>query len=88
MECYATEGKKEFPNIHDKMDGTREYYAKWNKPVSERQIPYDLTCKCNLINKTEQNKTKQQNRTRDMERKNKLTVTRGEVEEGNRGKKG
>ena len=35
----------------DSMDGTGEYYAKWNKPVGERQIPYDLTYKRNLINK-------------------------------------
>ena len=34
------------------MDGTAEHYAKWNKPGSERQIPYDLTYKWNLINKT------------------------------------
>ena len=26
-------------------DGTGEYYAKWNKPGSEKQIPYDLTYK-------------------------------------------
>ena len=25
------------------MDGSREHYAKWNKPVRERQIPYDFT---------------------------------------------
>ena len=25
------------------MDGSGDHYAKWNKPVSERQIPYDLT---------------------------------------------
>ena len=29
-----------------------EHYAKWNKPGGERQIPYDLTYKWNLINKT------------------------------------
>ena len=34
------------------MDGTGEPYAKWNKPVSEGQLPYDLTYKWNLINKT------------------------------------
>ena len=34
------------------MDGTGEYYAKWNKPGSERQMPYDLTYKWNLSNKT------------------------------------
>ena len=26
------------------MDRPGEYYAKWNKPVGERQIPYDFTC--------------------------------------------
>ena len=26
-------------------NGTGEYYAKWNKPGSEREIPYDLTYK-------------------------------------------
>ena len=31
------------------MDGTGEHYAKWNKPGSRRQIPYDLTYKWNLI---------------------------------------
>ena len=36
----------------DIMDGSGEYYAKWNKPGSERQIPYNLTYKWNLINKT------------------------------------
>ena len=34
------------------MDGTGEHYAKWNKPGGERQIPYDLTYKWNLISKT------------------------------------
>ena len=37
--------------LHDIMDGTGEHYAKWKKPDGERQIPYDLTYKCNLINK-------------------------------------
>ena len=35
----------------DFMDGTWGYYAKWNKPVSETQIPYDLTYKWNLMTK-------------------------------------
>ena len=36
--------KKEGTLTHcDSMDGPEEYYVKWNKPVSERQIPYDLT---------------------------------------------
>ena len=38
--------------FRDSMDGTGEHYAKWNKPDIERQIPYDLTYKWNLINKT------------------------------------
>ena len=33
------------------MDGTREHYAKSNKPGSEGQIPYDLTFNWNIINK-------------------------------------
>ena len=33
-------------------DRTGEHYAKWNKPGSERQIPYDLTFKWNLSDKT------------------------------------
>ena len=29
--------KEGAPPLHDSMDGTREYYAKGNKPSSERQ---------------------------------------------------
>ena len=25
------------------MDGPGEHYAKWNKPVRDRQMPYDFT---------------------------------------------
>ena len=60
------------------MDGTGKHYAKWNKPGGEGQIPYDLTFKWNLINKTSK-----QNITRDIEIKNNLTVTRGDVEGDN-----
>ena len=46
-------GKKEgAPTLHGSMDGTGEHCAKWNKPGIERQIPYDLSYKWNLINKT------------------------------------
>ena len=65
------------------MDGTGEHYAKWNKPGGEGQIPYDLAYKCNLINKTSE-----QNITRDIEIKNKLTVASGEVGGDDKGKKG
>ena len=63
--------------LHNSMDGTGEHYAKWKKPGGERQILYDLTCKWNLINKT--NKQAKYNQRHEI--KNKLTVTRG-VEEG------
>ena len=32
-------------NPLDSMDGSGEHCAKWNKPGSKRQIPYDLTLK-------------------------------------------
>ena len=44
--------KKEGAPTHYNKDGSGEHYAKWNKPGGERQIPYDLTFKWNLINKT------------------------------------
>ena len=43
--------KEGAPTLQDSMDGTGEHYAKWNKSGSERQIPYDLTFKWNLMNK-------------------------------------
>ena len=33
------------------MDETGEHYAKWNKPDSESEIPYDLTFNWNIINR-------------------------------------
>ena len=65
--------KEGTPSLHGSMDGTGEYDAKWNKPGYERQIPYDLTYKWKLINKTSK-----QSIIRDIEIKNKRTVTRGE----------
>ena len=78
----CSKNKEGMPTLCNSMDGTGEHYAKRNKPGGERQIPYDLTYKWNLINKT----NKQQNKTRDMEIKNQLTVTRRQGD--NRGKKG
>ena len=69
--------KEGAPTLHDSMDGTGEHYAKLNKTGGERQIPYDLTFKWNLINKTNK-----QTITRDIEIKNKLTVIRGDGGEG------
>ena len=53
-----------------------------NKPGGEGQIPFDLTF--NLSTK----QTSKQNITRDIEIKNKLTVTRVKVEGDNGGKGG
>ena len=44
--------KKGATTLYNSIGGTGEYYAKWNKPDGERQIPYDLTYKWNLIKKT------------------------------------
>ena len=35
--------KEQGTTLCDSMHGTGEHYAKWSKPSSERQIPYDLT---------------------------------------------
>ena len=43
--------KKELIPFGDSMDGTGEHYAKWYKPGSEGQIPYDLTFNWYLITK-------------------------------------
>ena len=48
---YLRSSKKEGSLSFDSMSGNGNYYAKWNKPVGERQIPYDLTYKWNLMNK-------------------------------------
>ena len=44
--------KERTPTLCNSMDGTGEHYAKRNKPGGERQVPYDLTYKWDLINKT------------------------------------
>ena len=42
------EGDLTFCNI---TDGPGQYYAKCNKPVRERQVPYDFMYMWNLMNK-------------------------------------
>ena len=75
--------KKEGASIfQDSMDGSGEHYAKWNKPGGERQIPNYLTFKWNVINKRNE-----QNIARNIEIKNKRTVTRGEMGGDNGGKR-
>ena len=51
MEFYSAIKKEENVALCNSMDGLREHYAKWNKPVKERQIPYDDTHMWNLMNK-------------------------------------
>ena len=70
VEYYAAERKELLPFATVWMELESIMLS---KPGGERQIPCDLTYKWNLINKTNK-----QNRTRDIEIKNKLTVTRGE----------
>ena len=55
------------------MDGAREYYAKQNKSVRERQIPYDFTHIWNLRNKINEQKEK---RERGQARKRLETICR------------
>ena len=43
--------KEEKFTLWDSMSGPKVYYAKWNKPVKERQIPYDVPQMWNLMNK-------------------------------------
>ena len=67
------------------MDGAREYNAKQNKSVRERQMPYDFTHIWNVRNKTdeqswEKKRGKPGNRLLTIE--NKLMVTGGEVSGG------
>ena len=48
----CSEKKEGAPTLCNSMDGTGEHYAKWNKSGGEREMPYNLTYKWNLINKT------------------------------------
>ena len=75
--------KEGAPTFPDSMDGTGEHYAKWNKPDGEIQILYDLTFNWNLMNK----QISKPNITKDIEIKNKLTVTKGEMGGENGGKR-
>ena len=43
--------KEENFALCNSMGGPGEHYAKWNKPVRERQIPYNFTHMWSLMNK-------------------------------------
>ena len=62
------------------MDAPKEYYAKWNKPDRERQIPYDCTYMWDLKNKWKNKQAK--SRVRPINTENKLMVARREGNEG------
>ena len=82
MEYYTAERKKELlPFATAWMELESIMLSEISQVV--KKIPYDLTFKWNLINKTNK-----QNITRDIEIKNKLTVSRGEVGRDDGGKRG
>ena len=69
MEYYLVVKKEGNLTFCNSMDGPGEYYVKWNKPVRERQIPYDLTYMWNPMNKINK-----QNRNRLLNTENKLSA--------------
>ena len=72
--------KKEWNlTICNDINGPRDYYAKWNKLVIKRQMPYDLTYVWNLKNKTNEQTKQKRNRLIDTKKtqKPKMVVTRG-----------
>jgi len=74
MEYYSAMKKEWTLAICNNMDGTREYYAKWDKSNRERQIPYDFIYMWYL-----KNKTNKQTKNRLFNTEKKLVVARGEV---------
>ena len=48
---YCVSRKKEILTFCDSIGGPADYSAKWNKPVRERWILYDLTYMWNPMNK-------------------------------------
>ena len=64
MEFYSAIKKEENFTLCNSMDGPGEHYAKWNKPVRERQIPYDFT-HVEPNEQTEQGKSGQIHRQQD-----------------------
>ena len=62
------------PTICSNMDGPGGYYAQWNKPSREREIPNDFTHLWSIRTKE---KLKEQNSSKITEPKNGLTGTKG-----------
>ena len=53
MEYYSANKKEGNLAICNDVDGARMYYAKRNKSIRERQIPYNFTHMWNLRKKTD-----------------------------------
>ena len=51
MEYHLAIKKEDNFTLCDSMDGPGEHYAKQDKPVNERKVPYDFTHMWNLMNK-------------------------------------
>ena len=47
---HSSKGEENF-TLCNSMNETGAHYAKWNKPVRERQIQYDFTDMWNLMNR-------------------------------------
>ena len=62
-EILHSRKKKGGPSLRNSMDGTGEHYAKRNKPGGKRQIPYVLTYKRKLIDKTNKRAGKKEPQT-------------------------
>ena len=83
--------KKTNPTIFNNMDGARGYYAQWNQPGRERQVPNDFP---HLWNITAKQNWRDKTVARLTGSKNGLAVTKGEgwgrvgVEGGRRGLRG
>ena len=54
LEGGGIKQKGENLTLWDSVNEPGEHYAKWNKPVRERQIVYDFTYMWNLMNKLNQ----------------------------------
>jgi len=50
------------------VDGAKRHYAKGNKSVRERQIPWDFTLLWNLRNKTDEHRGREKEGERERER--------------------
>ena len=71
MEHYSAVKKEEKFTFCNSMDGPGEHYAKWNKPVGERQILYDF------IHYVESNEQNQLTSKIETDSESRLTVVGG-----------